>query len=172
MPKCPFCGSSQSNGEKLSIHLYSKHRDQEHIFERTATVRHTSRKRSKIKYVVLDGNNIAYANGNPPQARLIKSARNYIKKRGYEPIIIISAALRHKVEDQLELIRMINISWVIEAEPHSDDDRLVIDTALNKHCKIITNDRFLDHLEYYNESSVDIRTMLVKFKIIDNKFSL
>ena len=172
MPKCPFCGSSQSNGAKLQEHLYTKHRDQEHIFEKT-TVPNSGKRNTKMNnLVVVDGNNVAYMQGNPPEAKYIKIARNTLKKSNYSPIIIISSALRHKVVDKLELIRMINLGWVIEAEPYTDDDKLIIETAISKKCRIISNDRYLDHLEDYTRSSVDLRSKLIKFRISGNRLIL
>lgn len=172
MPKCPFCGSSQSNGTKLQEHLYTKHRDQEHSFERTTSSIIGKRNIKSKNLIVVDGNNVAYAQGNPPEAKFIKIARNSLKKSNYSPIIIISSALRHKVSDKLELIKMINLGWVIEAESFTDDDRLIIDTAFSKNCRIISNDRYLDHLEDYISSSVDLRSKLIKFRISGNRLVL
>lgn len=165
MPKCPFCSSSQSNGSKLQEHLYTKHRDQEHSFEKTTSLNVKKRVSKLNNLIVVDGNNVAYVQGNPPRAINIKIARNSLIKQKYTPIIIISSALRHKVTDKLELIKMINLGWVVEAEPHTDDDKMVIDTAISKNCKIITNDRFLDYMEYCSRSSVDLRSKLIKFGI-------
>ncbi len=166
MVKCPFCKMHLSNGNELLIHINTKHRDQEPSFEKI----HVSRKRGNRKNnkkIVVDGNNVAYYAGEPPHIYYLKLLRGVLKKKGYEPIIIVSSALRHKIDDKLELIRLINLNWIIEAESGENDDKLVIETALSNNCKIITNDRFLDHMDFYNNLS----DILIKFNIIGNKIS-
>ena len=171
MPKCPFCSSSQKNGRILQEHLYTKHRDQEHSFEKTSSI--TSKRKIKLgRLIVVDGNNVAYVSGNPPEANNIKITRNSLKKLKYSPIIIISSALRHKVIDKIELIKMINLGWVIEADPFTDDDRLVIDTAISKKCSIVSNDRYLNHLENYGTKALDLKSKLIKFRITGNSLVL
>ncbi len=123
--------------------------------------------------MIIDGNNVAYSDGEPPRAILIKQARAQVVKAGYEPIIIISAALSYKIDDLMELTRMINLSWIIEAEGNTDDDILIIESALSKKAKILSNDRFIqyDRLQY-RSSDWSIVGSLVKFTVINGKLSI
>ncbi|MCY3414042.1 MAG: hypothetical protein INQ03_20530 [Candidatus Heimdallarchaeota archaeon] len=165
MAKCPFCGS-QFQGKELQIHIHTKHRDQEDTFERIVPAR---KPKSKVqKRIVVDGNNVAYTQGKPEVSN-IKLCRAFLKRKQYEPIIIISSALRHQIDKPLELIRMINLNWVIEAEPGENDDILIIETAFAKQCKIISNDRYLDHNPNFNW---DIQAIILNFQIINKQFKI
>ena len=122
---------------------------------------------------LLDGNNIAYANGTPPEARLIKQARAGAIKLDYEPIVIISAALRYKIDDKGDLLRMINLGWVIESEGNTDDDIMVIETAISRSCKIVSNDRYLQYdRSQYRSNSWNLSNSLVKFNLVNGKIVL
>ncbi|RMG38461.1 MAG: hypothetical protein D6732_05245 [Methanobacteriota archaeon] len=113
----------------------------------TTTLQKTFQKRRTP--VVVDGTNVAYHTGSPPKVVNIKRVRASLVRAGMDPIIYISNALRYSIDDPPELIRLINIGWVIEADPDRDDDLAIIEEAIAKNANIVTNDKYLDHRAIY-----------------------
>jgi hypothetical protein len=173
LAKCPFCAKKFHEKRLLEAHLMLKHPEHQDALE---PIRNNYKRRSDgitTKYMIIDGNNVAYCSGEPPSVRLIKHARVLVVKAKYLPIVIISAALRHKIDDPVELQRMINLNWIIEAEGHTDDDILIIETALSKSAKILSNDRFIQYdKSQYKSSDWSIINALVKFAVINGKLSV
>lgn len=126
--------------------------------------------RSKKPYCVIDGNNVAYYLGNP-SIKAIKQARVVLRKE-FEPIIIVSAALRHKIDDVMELTRLINLGWIIEAESKTDDDVTVIEEAYRKKCIIVSNDNYKEYIEEYTSPDWSLSKNIRNYRFIDNKFKL
>ncbi len=99
--------------------------------------------------VIVDGTNVAYHTGKPPKVSNIKRVRAALVKAGMAPIIYVSNALRYAIDDPPELIRLINIGWVMEADPDRDDDLAIIEEAIAKRARIVTNDKYLQHRSVY-----------------------
>lgn len=96
--------------------------------------------------VIVDGNNVAYhlaLSGKPRVANLIL-ARQSLINAGYKPIIVISAALVHKIDRPDTLRELIGFGQVIETSRGKNDDLTIIKTAQKANADIVSNDRFLD----------------------------
>ena len=173
MTKCPFCSKKFDQKKLLEEHLWLKHPEHRDALEPLTANKKIKNKMNIRKYMIIDGNNVAYSDGDPPSAKLIKQARSQVVKAGYEPIIVISAALSHRIDDLMELRRMVNLNWIIEAEGNTDDDILIIETAMSKSAKILSNDRFLqyDRLQY-KSNDWSIIGALIKFKVVNGKLSI
>ena len=173
LAKCPFCAKKFSEKQLLEAHLWLKHPEHQDALEPISNNNKQRLSGNVTEYMVIDGNNVAYSSGEPPNARLIKQARILAVKANYFPIIIISAALRHRVDDPLELQRMLNLNWIIEAEGNTDDDILILETALSKSAKILSNDRFIQYdKSQYKSSEWSIIDPLVKFTVTNGKLSI
>lgn len=101
------------------------------------------------KPIVVDGTNVAYHTGKPPRISHIKRVRAALVKAGFSPIIYVSNALRYSIDDPPELARMVNIGWVIEADADRDDDLAIIEEAIAKRARIVTNDKYIQHRSTY-----------------------
>ncbi|MBD3407968.1 MAG: hypothetical protein GF411_17745 [Candidatus Lokiarchaeota archaeon] len=145
MPKrtrCPHCDR-----------LFRRDQIDEHILKcRYREREKRARKRVvRRKKVVIDGNNLAYylsPNGLPRCSNLVK-ARNSLINAGYRPVIIVSAALKHKIDNTETLRAMIRNGQVIEARRGTSDDLAIINYAQKYNTDIVSNDRFLDWLDRY-----------------------
>jgi hypothetical protein len=101
--------------------------------------------------VVVDGNNIAYhlaPTGKPRVANLVH-ARESLVSSGYKPVIVVSAALVHKIDRPHTLRELIDSSHIIEAPRGKNDDLIIIQTAQKLNADIVSNDRFLEWLNRF-----------------------
>lgn len=140
--RCPYCDRLY-NRDVLDDHISrcrTKTRRQQPITQ-------TNRRRK----VVVDGNNIAYylsPDGKPKVAGIILALRS-LKQVGLQPTVIVSSALKHKIDDAERLRELINSGQIREAPRGTNDDLYIIRLAEKINADIISNDRFLDWQNRY-----------------------
>jgi len=117
----------------------------------------------------VDGNNVAYS-GDSISLRNIKLARTSLIKKGFDPIIIISSALFHAIDDRDELKRFYNIGWVKVADDQESDDVEIIEQGMRYQCMIVSNDRYSEYREIY-AGRFDF-SKLVRFAFAKGRFIL
>ncbi len=106
---------------------------------------HPLRERTTL---VVDGNNVAYHlshDGVPRVANLMNANRSLIAS-GFKPFIVVSAALKHKIDKPNVLHDIENL---IEATRGTNDDLLIIQEAHQRNADIVSNDRFLNWQKRY-----------------------
>jgi len=94
---------------------------------------------------VVDGANIAheeYTEGGCPKVANIVAVREKLIEEGFEPIVIVDAALRHRIDDPDELEGLIQRQEVRQAPAGTDADFFVIATAEEMDAPIISNDAY------------------------------
>ncbi len=103
------------------------------------------------KVLVVDGNNVAYhlAPMGVPHAANLLNAINSLVMAGYRPLVVISAALKHKIDRPMVLMDLISKGYVIEAPSGTDDDLLIIKQSRQRGADIVSNDRFLNWLNRF-----------------------
>jgi len=101
------------------------------------------------KIIVVDGSNVAFyfTQDGKPRLENIVMANNSLASAGFVPIIVVSAALLHQVDEDEQLLKMIASKRVIQASKGVDDDLEIIRTAKKNNADIVSNDRFLDWLD-------------------------
>ena len=143
MPKrarCPHCDR-----------LFTRDRLDDHIHRCRARGMNRGEVRRTRKAVVVDGNNVAHhlsPNGMPRVANLIL-AQSSLRKAGLKPIMVVSAAIKHKIDNPEVLQEMIAKREVIEAPRGTDDDLTVIKLAQSNNADILSNDRFLGFINKF-----------------------
>lgn len=104
------------------------------------------------KKIVVDGANVAFVeqsqSGNPKVSN-IKAVYQTLKEKGFEPIIIVDAALQHKIDDPAQLEVMIENQTVRQAPAGTDADYFILETAKEYHARIVTNDKYEDYQKKY-----------------------
>jgi hypothetical protein len=106
----------------------------------------------KRDVVVVDGSNIAFeeqSNGGKPRLANIIAVSKAIEDRGYEPIVIVDAALRHKIDDPDQLEAMIEAKKVRQAPAGTDADFFVLETAEQLDAQVVSNDVYKPYQEKY-----------------------
>jgi len=95
--------------------------------------------------VVVDGANVAYAElsqkGEPKVSNLM-AVRHALKKKGYEPILIVDASLRHQVDDPDQLEALIDDQVIRQAPAGTDADYFILEIAEQQGAYVVSNDEF------------------------------
>ena len=107
---------------------------------------------SSQRVAVVDGANVAYletsAKGKPRVANLV-AVRRALERRGYDPIIIVDASLRHHIDDEARLENLIGDQVARQAPAGTDADYFVLETADRFEGMVISNDAFERFRERY-----------------------
>jgi hypothetical protein len=103
---------------------------------------------NKGKIAVIDGSNIAFeeaSNGGKPKVSNIILVREELRKKGYDPIIVVDASLVHKIDDPKQLDALIDQKVVRQAPAGTDADYFVITLADENDALIVSNDRYSEY---------------------------
>jgi hypothetical protein len=101
--------------------------------------------------VVVDGANVAFyltPNGVPKIANLQRAIHSLVSA-GLKPVVVVSSALKYKIDNEQQLRAMIDEGIVVEAPRGTDDDLKIIQLADRQNADIVSNDRFLDWINRY-----------------------
>lgn len=107
--------------------------------------------KSSRSTLIIDGNNVAFylsSDGVPRLQNLVLAHRS-LREVGYRPTIVVSAALKHKIDKPEALRELLAGGAVVEAQRGTNDDLLIIKLAKQKNADIVSNDRFLDWVQRY-----------------------
>jgi hypothetical protein len=140
--RCPYC-DKLFNRDKLDEHVL---RCRERAQRKTP---HTIE--DQRRNVVVDGTNVAYYlthDGTPRVANLIRAYKSLVHA-GLKPIIIVSSALKYKIDKEQHLRDLIDDGLVVEAPRGMDDYFKIIQLADRQNADIVSNDRFLNWIDRY-----------------------
>lgn len=129
-----------------------------------------SKKDLPYKYVVMDGSNVAHegSDDNPKLVNIL-NAKEKLESMGLEVITIVSASLRHKIDNPTELEKRIKRKEIIQTPAGKDNDIFIIQEAFEKDAFILSNDRFKDWKEANPNKAEEIEQRTVTFSITDEK---
>jgi len=125
------------------------------------------------KKVYIDGSNIAhYGNGKSPSLKNIIIIINRLEEVGFENIqVITGAGLWHYIDDKELYEIMKEEGVIIQAPARTDDDLLIIRTAMEKQGLILSNDSFNDY-QFDIETSRYLKENQIRYSIIDDSIQL
>ncbi len=153
MPKrarCPHCDRS------FDIRVLDDHINK----CKSRTISTTKSNPNSNRILIVDGNNVSFylaPDGIPKAMNLLRAIRS-LSASGYKPIVVISAALKHKIDKPMTLQNLITEGHVVEASRGTDDDLTIIKEAMKYDAEIVSNDRFLNWLQRYPWISSKLRT--------------
>ena len=127
---------------------------------------------------ILDGSNIAWANGSKSKGDLPKLANlilmiDELQAMKFEEIVcVVDASLKHQIDDPDGLEELISKKNIHEAPAKSDADRFIIEYLKKNPSYLVTNDTFRKDY-FYSDPWVKqhIDEYRVTFMIIDNSIS-
>lgn len=106
----------------------------------------------KRPFIVVDGANVAFEeashDGKPKMSNLV-AMRRLLRERGYEPIILVDASLRHEVDDPDQLEALLEEQEVRQVPAGTDADYFVLKTAEQQDAPVVSNDRYKDRREQF-----------------------
>lgn len=121
------------------------------------------------KVIVVDGANVAYEecdDDGHPKVHNILAVRRLLKERGYDPVVIVDASLKYKVDDEQRFESLIEEQIIRQVPAKTDADYFVLKTAEQHEAMIISNDQYKDYLPEFpwiNERRVPL--MIIKGEV-------
>lgn len=101
---------------------------------------------------VVDGANVAYIETSvkdEPRVANLVAVRRALEQRGYDPIIIVDASLRHYIDDPAQLESLLDDQAVRQSPAGVDADYFVLETADRFEGLVVSNDTFDRFRERY-----------------------
>ncbi|MEM2409906.1 MAG: hypothetical protein QW407_02525 [Thermofilaceae archaeon] len=99
--------------------------------------------------IVIDGSNVAYAardSSGRPRARNILLAINWAREKGYTPLVVVDASLKHHIDDPFTLDSLRARGVLYEAPARTSADAFIISIAEKQGALILSNDTFKEYL--------------------------
>jgi len=118
--------------------------------------------------VLVDASNVAHSTeGGEARIANIKLVERKLREKGFEPLIVADAALRHQIDKKAEYEELIENGKVHQAPAGTDADYFLLSFAREMDARILTNDRFRDRAEEFpQERERIIRYMIVKGEVV------
>jgi hypothetical protein len=118
--------------------------------------------------VLVDGSNVAHSSEGE-QARLgnIVLVCDKLREEGYEPIVVVDAALRHQIDDRAGYERMVEGGKIRQAPAGTDADYFILSFARELDASIVSNDRVRDRDNVFPDAAKRlIRYMVVRGEVV------
>jgi hypothetical protein len=118
--------------------------------------------------VLVDGSNVAHSSeGGQPELSNIVAVCDKLREEGYEPVVVVDAALRHQIDDRGGYERMVDDGSIKQAPAGTDADYFILSFARELDASIVSNDRFRDRQKVFPEAGKRlIRYMVVKGEVV------
>jgi hypothetical protein len=118
--------------------------------------------------VLVDGSNVAHSSERE-QAVLanIVAVCDKLREEGYEPVVVVDAALRHQIDDRAGYERLVDGGTIRQAPAGTDADYFILSFARELEASIVSNDRFRDRQKAFPDAAKRlIRYMVVKGEVV------
>jgi hypothetical protein len=118
--------------------------------------------------VLVDGSNVAHSSeGEHPELANIVAVCDKLREEGYEPVVVVDAALRHQIDDKAGYERLVDDGTLKQAPAGTDADYFILSFARELEASIVSNDRFRDRQKAFPEAAKRlIRYMVVKGEVV------
>src|SRR5215217_3811136 len=118
--------------------------------------------------VLVDGSNVAHCGeGERPELSNIVVVCDKLRGEGYEPVVVVDAALRHQIDDRAGYERMVDDGTIRQAPAGTDADFFILSFARELEASIVSNDRFRDRQKAFPDAARRlIRYMVVKGEVV------
>lgn len=117
---------------------------------------------------IVDGSNVAHSSeGGVVRLENIRLVCEKLAEQGYEPVIVVDAALRHQIDEKDEYERLVDIGSIKQAPAGTDADYFILSFARELDASVVSNDRFKDRLDAFPEArECVIRYMIVNEEVV------
>jgi len=118
--------------------------------------------------VLVDGSNVAHSSeGDQALLANITAVCDKLREEGYEPLVLVDAALRHQIDHRAEYERLVDRGVIRQAPAGTDADYFILSFARELDASIVSNDRFRDRLKSFPDAAKRlIRYMVVKGEVV------
>ncbi|HTK46601.1 MAG TPA: hypothetical protein VL328_01315 [Gemmatimonadaceae bacterium] len=123
---------------------------------------------SAAPVVLVDGSNVAHSSeGEQALLANIVAVCEKLREEGYEPVVVVDAALRHQIDDRARYERMVDDGEIRQAPAGTDADYFILSFARELEASVVSNDRFRDRLKSFPDAARRlIRFMVVKGEVV------
>lgn len=118
---------------------------------------------------LVDGSNVAHATeGGAPRLENIELVCDKLEEKGYRPVVIVDAALRHQIDDSRQYERLVERGELKQAPAGTDADYFILAFARELDASIVSNDRYRDREKAFPEA----KERLIRFMIVEEEVVL
>jgi hypothetical protein len=119
--------------------------------------------------VLVDGSNVAHSTeGEKAQLANILAVREKMAEEGFEPVVVVDAALRHQIDDRAGYEQLVESGIVRQAPAGTDADYFILSFARELDARIVSNDRFRDRIAAFPDAAERI----IRYMIVENEVVL
>jgi len=124
--------------------------------------------RTKRTVVLIDGSNVAHSSeGERAQLGNILAVCERLREEGYEPLVLVDAALRHQIDDRDAYERLVEKGEIRQAPAGTDADYFILSFARELDAAIVSNDRYRDRQKAFPDAAKRlIRFMVMKGEVV------
>jgi hypothetical protein len=118
---------------------------------------------------IVDGSNVAHNGGaEKPSLEAIRLVARKLEEEGYHPIVVVDAALRHRIDDPAGYEALVDAGRIKQAPAGTDADYFILSFARELEAAIVSNDRFRDRVEAFPE----VRERAIRFMVVEGEVVL
>jgi hypothetical protein len=126
----------------------------------------TEARKAESKVAIIDGSNVAHSTeGDHARLNNIRLVSEKLVEEGYEPVVVVDAALRHQIDDKAAFEQMVEDGRIRQAPAGTDADYFILSFARELDAVVVSNDRFKDRLDAFPEA----RDRVVRFMIVNDE---
>ena len=117
---------------------------------------------------IVDGSNVAHSSeGERAVLDNIRVVYDKLLEEGYEPIVVVDAALRHQIDRPADFEAMVENGKIRQAPAGTDADYFILSFARELDASVVSNDRFKDRQQAFPEARERaIRYMIVAGEVV------
>jgi hypothetical protein len=121
------------------------------------------------RVAIVDGSNVAHSTeGDQPHLGNIQLIREKLEEDGYRPVIVVDAALRHRIDDSRQFEQLVEEGRIHQAPAGTDADYFILSFARELDAAIVSNDRFRDR----EKGFPDVLDRVIRYMIVDGEVVL
>jgi hypothetical protein len=125
--------------------------------------------RTKRTVVLIDGSNVAHScEGERAQLANILAVCERLREEGYEPLVLVDAALRHQIDERDAYERLVEKGEIRQAPAGTDADYFILSFARELDASIVSNDRYRDRQKAFPDAA----KRLIKFMVMKGEVVL
>lgn len=118
------------------------------------------------RVVIIDGSNVAHSTeGDRARLENIRIVSAKLTEEGYEPVVVVDAALRHQIDDATGYEQMVEDGRIRQAPAGTDADYFILSFARELDAAVVSNDRYRNRLEAFPEA----RERVIRFMIVNGE---
>ena len=118
---------------------------------------------SSASLVLVDGSNVAHSSeGEHPELANIVAVCDKLREEGYEPVVVVDAALRHQIDDRVGYERLVDDGTIRQAPAGTDADYFILSFARELGASVLSNDRFKDRIASFPE----VKDRIIRYMIV------